>query len=557
MKNVDRIVILFFILLFVLTSCFSENNDVRIQQHDQINDQLESDIHRYIVLFRDEIEEKLIEDVEGVIIQEAETINVVGALLPDDEIDHLRKNPEVIAVEEDQVVSMLQQTQNWGYDQILTPRSVQSGLTGKGVKVAIIDSGVSPHEDLSIVGGASFVNYTNNYFDDNGHGTHVAGIVGALNNNIGIIGVAPNAEIYALKVLDQTGNGYLSDIIAAIDWSIRNRIDILNLSIGTNGHSAVLEKAVNDAYTQNILVVAAAGNGGNPEGTGDTLVFPARYQSAIAVAATDRNNKRGSFSATGNLIEQSAPGVNIYSTYLNNQYVSMNGTSMATPFVVGALALLKEANPRLNAKDLREILKNTSLDLGKQGRDEWFGYGLIQAPVFLTDIYGHWAIHDIVEVFHLGWMRGIKQGEFGPELQLSRAQAAAILVRALGLTKTSGNTPQFQDIKGHWAQEDIEIISQHQIMRGTAENRFSPDVTITREQMAAILSRILNLKRTPEMGNPFIDVQEGYWATNDVIATTHHQIFKGISPNQFGGGLIVTRAQMAVLMNRVSDQIAN
>ncbi|UCZ51446.1 S8 family serine peptidase [Bacillus shivajii] len=556
----SRFISILLVSLLLLTSCQFQNEEgITPFAQDEMELLLEQergkDYDRTIILFRDDIEEDVIEGVDGVVLKEADIIKMASAYLPKDEVNKLKNHPNIISIEKDQVVQALNQDTTWGYEQILTPRSYNSGLRGKGIKISIIDTGIAPHYDLSIAGGQSFVDYTNSYSDDNGHGTHIAGIIAALDNNRGIIGVAPEAEIYALKVLNQNGLGYLSDIIAAIDWSVKNNMDIINLSLGLYNHSTALNRAVDNAYNSNILLVAAGGNDGNPNGTGDNVAYPARYNSTIAIAATDTHNRRANFSATGSLIEQSAPGVAIYSTYLNNTYTNMNGTSMATPFAAGVLALIKQANPRLSANELRNILNKTSIDLGQTGRNAWYGFGLVQSPVFLTDISNHWAYKDIVEVFHFGWMRGTREGTFSPELNLTRAQAAAILVRALDLDYLEGDLPTFHDIEGHWAQEEMEIISQHRYIRGIAENTFSPDTTVTREQMAAILVRILNLNRTDEMENPFIDVNEGHWAADDVITATYYKIFRGLTHNTFGGEAVVTRAQMAALMNRISDQI--
>ena len=211
-----------------------------------------------------------------------------------------------------------------------------------------------------------------------GHGTHVSGIIGAKNNGVGLVGVAPDTSLYAVKVLDSTGSGYVSDIISGIDWAITNKMDIITMSLGTKSDVAALHNAVDSAYTQGVLVVSAGGNDG---AGGDTIEYPARYSSVIAVGAVDKTNKRAYFSSTGKELEVSAPGVNIQSTYLNGQYATMSGTSMATPFVAGDLALLKQAHPTYSASQLRSLLQQKVIDLGRKGRDSSYGFGLIQAPV--------------------------------------------------------------------------------------------------------------------------------------------------------------------------------
>jgi minor extracellular protease Epr len=330
--------------------------------------------------------EKAIKNVNGEIKDVFKNIPVATGKVPKSAIALLKMNKDILAVEVDQQIQVKGQKQDWGIQAVKAPASWESQFTGKGVKIAVLDTGISPHEDLIIAGGVSFVSYTTSYGDDNGHGQHVAGIIGAENNGIGTVGAAPDADIYAVKVLDKNGSGYLSDIIKGIDWSITNKMDIINLSLGAPSHALSLQQAVDKAYNSGILVVAAAGNNGNADGSGDTVEYPARYTSTIAVSAMDSSNKRGSFSATGMTVEFTAPGVNILSTYLNNQYSYMSGTSMATPYVAGTLALLKEANPTLSHIQLREKLKETSSDLGVAGKDTSFGYGLVQAPVQMHEV---------------------------------------------------------------------------------------------------------------------------------------------------------------------------
>ncbi|OLN21288.1 hypothetical protein BTO30_15800 [Domibacillus antri] len=239
---------------------------------------------------------------------------------------------------------------------------------------------------MTVAGGGSTVNCTSAYSDDQGHGTHVAGIIGAQNNSFGVKGAAYESELYAVKAFNQDGAAYLSDMIEGIDWSISNGMDIINLSAGTQVESAVLQSVVDQAYASGLLIVAAAGNDGAPDGLEDTVDFPARYSSVIGVGAVDSYFSRASFSSTGPAVEVAAPGVRILSTYLEDQYAYMSGTSMATPYVTGKLALLKQAYPRLTNEELRQVLIEHTQDLGPAGRDPFFGYGLIQASSFTEPI---------------------------------------------------------------------------------------------------------------------------------------------------------------------------
>nr|MDH3155108.1 S8 family peptidase [Bacillus licheniformis] len=214
-------------------------------------------------------------------------------------------------------------------------------MTGKQVKIAVIDSGISPHEELSIAGGASMVGYTASYRDDNGHGTHVAGIIGAKHNGRGIDGIAPGARLYAVKALDRNGAGDLKGILQGIDWSIQHGIDIINMSLVVSGDSQVLHDAVDKAYKRGIILVGASGNAGN----GKSVYYPAAYSGVIAVSATNEKNQIASFSNTGGAVEFSAPGTSIISTSSDRGYAIGSGTSQATPHVTGMFALLKQLYP--------------------------------------------------------------------------------------------------------------------------------------------------------------------------------------------------------------------
>lgn len=356
-----------------------------------------------LVLFEKEVDMDLVKSSGSTILEQYENLPAAKLAIPIDKIDLFSGADNVAAIENEQKAKAVGQVIDWSTSAVQAQKSWQANYTGKNVKVAILDSGVSPHPDLKITGGKSFVSYTESFSDDNGHGTHVAGIVAALNNNIGTIGVAPDAELFAVKVLDSKGNGYLTDIISAIDWAITNKMDIINLSLGSLDHSPTLQYIMDKAYNSGILIVAAGGNGGNAEGTGDQVAYPAKYNSVIAVAAVNQQRTRGDFSATGSAIEFSAPGVSILSTYLNNNFATLNGTSMAAGFVTGNLALLKEMYPTMTNHELRQQLKRTALDLGNPGRDPWFGFGFVQSPQSPERISGKDRFEVAAGISQKGW----------------------------------------------------------------------------------------------------------------------------------------------------------
>lgn len=327
----------------------------------------------------------------GQIKYEYTLINAIAASIPQQAIEAIKRNPHVEYVETDEIVhttyyqnyqqiNTLQQTIPWGIDRI-DATTAQLYTKGSTINVGIIDTGIDyTHPDLSLnyKGGYNFVNKTTDPMDDNGHGTHVAGIIAALNNDIGVIGVAPETNLYSAKVLNANGSGYMSDVIAGIQWSVDNSMKIINMSLGTSVPSKSLKNACDKAYNMGVLLIASAGNSGNSAGTGNNVNYPARYDSVVAVAATDINNTRAWFSSTGPAVELSAPGVNIYSTLKGGTYGYLSGTSMAAPHVTGVAALIMSYNPITNVQT-RIRMQTTTTDLGSIGKDNLYGYGLVNA----------------------------------------------------------------------------------------------------------------------------------------------------------------------------------
>ncbi len=327
----------------------------------------------YFIAFQSKIDKNVIKAYGGEIKHQFKYIPVVTAKLPEKAVNALSKNPNITYIEKDAIAYATSQVIPWGVPHVKATDAQDLGYTGQGVKVGVIDTGIDyTHEDLHVTGGISFVDGTTGYIDDNGHGTHVAGTIAALNNEMGVIGIAPNAELYAIKVLDQNGSGSYSDVVAGIEWAIDYNINILNMSLGGTAQSKTLEKAVNKAYDSGILLVAAAGNNGYSKK--GTIGYPAAYSSVIAVGAVYQNNTRASFSSVGRQLELMAPGVDILSTVPNNGYESYNGTSMASPHVAGVAALIWEAKPNLSNVQLRNLLNETATYLGDSFE---YGNGLV------------------------------------------------------------------------------------------------------------------------------------------------------------------------------------
>ncbi|MDF1507064.1 S8 family serine peptidase [Robertmurraya sp. DFI.2.37] len=547
--------------LFLINGCVSSDKDQKrvpqLSSYQQLSNENLSDEQqprtRYLLLFKkwDDIN-IVLNEYNGVLINVLEQMPIVTAFLTEADAELLKKDARITLIERDKVVEVNPVEQvPWFNNKVISPSAWGSNFTGKGIKIAVIDTGVSQnHEDILIAGGKSFVNYTNFIEDDNGHGTHVIGIIGAKKNDKGIIGVAYDSKIYALKALNHEGIGYLSSIISAIDWAIENQMDIINLSLGIDQPSFLLQNVVERAVSQNITVVASVGNAGTKAGDEDTVTYPARYQSVIGVGAIDENNQRAIFSSTGSAVELTAPGVMVLSAFPQNDYVYMSGTSMAAPIVTGIIALIKEANPSLSTDEIRGKLQKSAIDLGVSGRDQLYGFGLAQSPFLFRDIYGHWANKDILNMYQLGWMVGTKTDVFSPDITLTRGQCAVIIVRALKLTKESESVRQFSDVpNGYWAKAEIDTITQHKLMMGTTFRTFSPNRSLTRAQFAVILDRIMKLPQ-PTIENPFKDVPTTHWALKSIVALHELGVVNGTTQSKFNPEGKISRAQMAAMMNR-------
>ncbi len=268
--------------------------------------------------------------------------------------------------------------------------------TGSGVIVAVIDSGSGLNPDLTqnLLPGRSIIRgrVTDgaNDVDIIGHGTHVAGIIAAQNNNdIGIAGVAPNAQILPIRILDSRGDGSEMDLALAIRYASDQGVKVINLSLGGKTQTNGLQSALEYAASKGILVVAAAGNAG-PQAD---VTYPAGNDLTLAVTAVDQTMNSPSFAQRGTYIDISAPGINICSTIrvdasvdlsrkcagASEPYINLSGTSMAAAFVSGVAALVFSARPNFTAQQVREVIIATAKDLGIPGRDETFGVGLVDA----------------------------------------------------------------------------------------------------------------------------------------------------------------------------------
>jgi subtilisin family serine protease len=275
-----------------------------------------------------------------------------------------------------------------------------SGDNGEGRKIVVLDTGYNyNHRELksSYLGGKDFVNNDNNPMDDNGHGSHVAGLITADGIKPSARGTAPKAGIISGKVLDKDGSGYFSDVVAAIYWAVDGpdgkagtsddfKADAINLSMGTeppytykyycDSEIPSMTAAIKYAVDRKVTVVAASGNYGTYG-----VSIPGCISYALTVGAVNSNDNVASFSGRGRPVDLTAPGTDLTSAWLGTStYVTTSGTSMATPIVSGTIALIKHDHPWYSSTKVQSVLKETAVDLGKEGRDWHYGYGRIVAP---------------------------------------------------------------------------------------------------------------------------------------------------------------------------------
>jgi major intracellular serine protease len=255
---------------------------------------------------------------------------------------HVRLIPYQVIAEVEEVTEVPK-----GVDMIQAPK-VWERTKGKGVTIAILDTGCDmTHPDLRerVIGGRNFTRDDKGikevYRDYNGHGTHVAGTMAATINQKGVVGVAPEANLLIVKVLDRNGSGQYEWIINGIYYAIEQKVDIISMSLGGPEDVPELHEAIQKAVENNILVVCAAGNEGDGQDSTDEFGYPGSYNEVISVGAINLERQISDFTNSNNEVDLVAPGENILSTYLKGKYAKLSGTSMATPHVSGALALLK------------------------------------------------------------------------------------------------------------------------------------------------------------------------------------------------------------------------
>ncbi|WP_297127554.1 S8 family peptidase [Thermococcus sp.] len=393
-----------------------------------------------VMIDKNSFDEKAVQGLGGQIKIRYKLIPAVVIEIPENAIEKLKSVKGVKKIELDKIAyaypgngrgrppwytpTQPSQVIPWGIDRINAPDvwNITTGASNGVIEVAVLDTGVDwDHPDLaaniawgvSTIGGVVSTDPAD-WYDGNGHGTHVIGTIAALNNDIGVVGVAPNVEIYAIKVLDDRGSGTYSDIMLGIEQALLgpdgvldadgdgiivgdpddDAAEVISMSLGGSVDDTALHDMIITAYNYGVVIVAAAGNE-----AADQPSYPAIYPEVIAVGATNSTDGVAWFS---NLQpEVAAPGVDILSTYPDDSYETLSGTSMATPHVSGVVALIQAAYYNkygtvlpvgtfddLTTDTVRGILHVTADDLGDTGWDIYYGYGIVRADLAVQAAIG-------------------------------------------------------------------------------------------------------------------------------------------------------------------------
>ncbi len=351
-------------------------------------------------------------DVEMIVQKDKDAAKQSMAIssLSEEEAIELEKQTDVLSVEQDTVVKansvkngrhMIRQKEkknsSWNMQMIKEDKIKKSKKNNSGkIKVAILDSGVDYANDIEIEKSIDLVSTdeTNPLFlDITGHGSSVAGIIAAKDNEQGITGINPDVLLYSAKVLDDNNVAPISRVVQGIYWAMEQDVDIINISFGTSTRSIALEKAIQDAYHKGILIIAAAGN------TGNAIEYPAAYGEVMSVGAVDGSGETSDFSPSGEGLDIVAPGEKIESTGGFGGTVVCSGTSMAAPHVVGVASLIWQKDPGVSNEFIRALLKASA---NSYGDAESYGNGLLDVNKAL-EIYNDFkaeyeASHDLNEV---------------------------------------------------------------------------------------------------------------------------------------------------------------
>ena len=487
----------------------------------------------------------------------------------------------------------------WDMKMIGMEEAWKTGLTGKNVRVGIVDSGLSnltmDIDRNRIEEGVNYspikINIGSPVMDTVGHGTFIAGIIGATKGNgVGIAGVAPGVTFVPIKCFSSlftTLDAEVQGIYAAVD---DYHCDVINLSSGAPEHNKQLKAAVDYAVSKGVIVISTVGNEGD-----ETLNYPGAYDSVIAVGSVNRNMQVSEFSNRNESVFVVAPGEDVYSLgTLPFTVKKSSGTSFSAPFVSGLAALLRERYPQMNQSDFAEILKMSSRDLGDEGYDTAYGYGLIQAPAAIraADVYfgnpapaepeqpeqpytpspspfawfsdvlrNSWFYNAVKYVTDHNYMIGVSRDSFAPYGLVTRAQVAQILYNMEGKPAFTGGKAFPDTASSAWYYTPVLWAEQNGLVKGYPNGCFDPDAPVTREQLATILYRYAMWKGlSADTGSTAAPAFPDFASVSDFAKAamqwaTAFGIMKGDDRGLLNPGSSATRAEVATMLMNFDNNV--
>ncbi len=476
----------------------------------------------------------------------------------------------------------------WGLKMIHADLAYRTNMQGQGVRIAVIDSGVSEHSELgTVTEGFNYLNGSTDVSDSYGHGTFISGILSAQGEKI--LGVAPKAQIIPLKCFDEklTSTEFVSSAVRdAVD---KYHCDIINLSFGMTADSELMRSAVAYAVSKGAVLVAAAGNDGTSE-----KFYPASYDGVISVSSIDADGQLSDKAQQNDSITLTAPGVDIYSTSSSGGYGIGSGSSFAAPYAAGAAAVLLSMDDSLKASRIKDILAGTASDAGYPGYDVCYGYGILNLEAAMKEVMKgkkcwispveeengslscvvynssgsdgrfRFVMEDQAEYFSLdsGCSEKLSSDKTDGYLQSAVYEDditddSGALKRARCISNiryfSCGNyekADKFTDIsRNSWYFDEVSVAVSRKLMNGMSLNEFAPGGNVSRAMMVSVLYR---MQGQPEYTGEcaFNDVESGRWYTDAVVWASGNGIVNGMSPDEFAPYDDVTREQMAAMLYR-------
>lgn len=454
-----------------------------------------------------------------------------------------------------------------------------AGFTGSGVRVGVIDSGVnSMHEDFAgtkFDRGYNVLNGSHDVTDENGHGTVVCGVLAETKNNgIGLAGLVPDVTLVPIKCFGKSEETSSSYIIAALYAAVNDYdCDVVNLSLGMTESTPVMKQAVEYAASKGVIVVSAVGNAGTT-----VYNYPAAYDCVTGVGSVDKTGAVPSFSQKNDSVYVAAPGVEIIGPSFSSStgYVRGSGTSFSSPHVAAAAVILKQYAPQATYFDFQTLLRRSVTDGGAAGYDTSYGWGSLNMEKFVEamkaydfsdvgaafpDISGHWSEQDVRYCVSAKLFSGVSATSFAPETNMSRAMFVTVLSRLSG-DELGAYQNDFADVaSGAWYEQACAWGAAKGIVSGTGAGTFSPDLNVTREQMAVFLYRYAQSRGL--VGTYAVSGLSGYTDRSKVSSYAHEAMLWAVSRGFITGrGTYLApqdtakRSEVAAVLARFVNSIA-